>query len=154
MSSFNLSQRAGDAPVTGEQPPQLQFSDQSPRDIYRKMAEWFFSTFPHTREEPTRISVPTSRALWLNEDVEASPDAFMPPPGSREFAHLHEDGSFHLVMDEKDEQEVITKGWGLYHPWRDRGVNEILTFAPRDDKEVAVLKPVIEASYRFAMRKD
>ena len=57
-------------------------------------------------------------------------------------------------MDERDEQEVITKGWGLYHPWRDRGVNEILIFAPRDDKEVAVLKPVIEASYRFAMRKD
>jgi hypothetical protein len=154
MSSFNLPQRAGDPPVTGKQPPQLQFSDQSPRYIYRRMAEWFFSTFPHTREEPTRISVPTSRALWLNEDIEASPEAFMPPPGSREFAHLHEDCSFHLVMDEKEEQEVIAKGWGLYHPWRDRGVNEILIFAPRDDKEVAVLKPVIEASYRFAMRKD
>lgn len=149
MSNFNLPHRAGDPPVTGKQPPQLQFSDQSPRDVYGKMANWFFSTFPHTREEPTRISVPTSRALWLEEGIEASANAFMPPPGSREFAHLHEDGSLHLVMDEKDEQEVIAKGWGLYHPWRDRGVNEILIFAPRDETEVAILKPVIEASYRF-----
>ena len=152
MSSINLPHRAGDPLVTGKQPPQLPFSDQSPRDVYDKMAEWFFSTFPHAREEPTRISVPTSRALWLNEEVKAPADAFMPPSGSREFAHLHEDGSFHLVMDEKDEQEIIAKGWGLYHPWRDRGVNEILIFAPRDEQEVAVLKPVIEASYRFATR--
>jgi hypothetical protein len=59
MSNFTLSKRFGDPPVTGKQPPQLQFSDQSPRDVYLKMAEWFFSSFPHTREEPTRISVPT-----------------------------------------------------------------------------------------------
>jgi hypothetical protein len=114
------------------------------------MAEWFFSTFPHTREEPTRISVPTSRALWLDESINAKPEAFMPPPGSREFAHLHEDGSFHLVMAEADEEEVISKGWGLPHMWKDRGVNEILVYAPRTTEEIEILKPIIEASYRFA----
>lgn len=153
MSSLSLSQRAGDAPVTGQQPPQLQFSDQSPRDVYQKMADWFFSTFPHTREEPTRISVPTSRALWLDENIEAAPTVFMPPLGSREFAHLHEDGSFHLVMAEGDEQEVISKDWGLHHPWKHKGVNEILVYAPRNDEEIEILKPVVEASYRFAMRQ-
>ena len=117
------------------------------------MAKWFFSSFPHTREEPTRISVPTSRALWLDEDISASLSAFMPPPGSREFAHLHDDGSFHLVMDEDDEREVIAKGWGLHHPWKHRGVNEILVYAPRSDDEIEMLKPVIAASYRFAIRE-
>lgn len=150
MSSFNLSQRSGEPPVTGKQPPQLQFSDQSPQHVYGKMAEWFFSTFEYTREEPTRISVPTSRALWLDETIDASPCAFMPPPGSREFAHLHEDGSFHLVMAQEDENEVISKGWGLHHPWKDRGVNEILVYAPRNEAEIEILKPVISASYRFA----
>jgi hypothetical protein len=153
MSSFFLPQRAGDPPVTGQQPPQLQFSDQSPRDVYQKLADWFFSTYLHTREEPTRISVPTSRALWLDENIQASPAAFMPPPGSREFAHLHEDGSLHLVMAGEDEREVISKGWGLHHPWKDRGVNEILVYAPRNTEEIELLKPVIEASYRFAMRE-
>ncbi len=152
MNSFNLPQRAGKPPVTGLQPPQLQFSDTSPRDVYEAVADWFFSSFPHTREEPTRISVPTSRALWLDEALDAAPNSFMPPPGSREFAHLHEDGSFHLVMAEEDEGEVIAKGWGLHHPWKDRGVNEILVYAPRNAEEIETLKPVIEAAYAFATR--
>jgi len=151
MPSFTLPQRAGSPPETGLQPPQLQFSDASPRDVYGRMAAWFFAAFAETREEPTRISVPTTRALWLDEGVDAAPHAFMPPPGSREFAHLHEDGSFHLVLAPEDEQEVIDKGWGLHHPWKDRGVNEILVYAPRNDGEIEILKPVIEASYRFAI---
>jgi len=150
MQSFNLPQRVGDPPETGAKPPQLQFSEISPPNVYQAMAEWFFSTFPHTREEPTRISVPTSRALWLDESINAKPVAFMPPPGSREFAHLHADGSFHLVMAQADEEEVISKGWGLPHMWKDRGVNEILVYAPRTIEEIETLKPIIEASYRFA----
>jgi len=151
MPNFTLPQRAGSPPKTGLQPPQLQFSDTSPRDVYARMAAWFFAAFAETREEPTRISVPTTRALWLDESVDAAPDAFMPPPGSREFAHLHEDGSLHLVLAPDDEQEVIAKGWGLHHPWKDRGVNEILVYAPRDDAEIELLKPVIAASYRVAI---
>ena len=153
MPRFTLPQRPGTPPETGQQPPQLQFSDTSPRDVYRRMAAWFFAAFPAAREAPTRISVPTTRALWLDEDVDAAPRAFMPPAGSREFAHLHEDGSFHLVMAPEDEREVIEKGWGLPHPWQDRGVNEILVYAPRTDDEIELLKPVIEASYRFAIGK-
>jgi hypothetical protein len=153
MSTFRLPHRTGEPPKTGLQPPQLQFSDQSPCDVYEKVAAWFFSSFPHAREEPTRISVPSSRALWLDENIAAPASAFMPPRGSREFAHLHEDGSFHLVMDEDDEAEVIQKGWGLHHPWKNRGVNEILVYAPRNTQEIEILKPVIEASYRFARRE-
>jgi hypothetical protein len=150
MQLLSLPQRVGAPPETGAKPPQLQYSETSPRDVYQAMAEWFFSTFPYTREEPTRISVPTSRALWLDESINAKPEAFMPPPGSREFAHLHEDGSFHLVMVAADEEEVISKGWGLPHMWKDRGVNEILVYAPRTVEEIEILKPIIEASYRFA----
>ena len=34
--------------------------------------------------------------------------------------------------------------------WKDRGVNEILVYAPRTIEEIDILKPIIEASYRFA----
>ena len=30
---------------------------------------------------------------------------------------------------------------------------KILLYAPRDDEEIELLKPVIEASYRFAIRE-
>ncbi|MGI9352487.1 MAG: hypothetical protein ACR2O3_13060 [Rhizobiaceae bacterium] len=152
MSNFNLSQREGEPPKTGLVVPQLQYSDLSPRDVYEKVAQWFFSNFPQTREEPTRISVPSTRALWLDENIEAPQSSFMPPPGSREFAHLHEDGSFHLVMSEADQKEIVSKGWGLYHPYKDRGVNEVLLYAPRDMEEFELIKPVVDASYRFAIR--
>ena len=56
-------------------------------------------------------------------------------------------------MAPADEQEVIEKGWGLPHPWKDRGVNEIPVYAPRDDAEIEILKPVIAAAYRFAIGK-
>ncbi len=153
MNSFVLEQRRGAAPITGEQPPQLQFSGTSPREIYQAMAAWFFTSFDHTREEPIRISVPSSRALWLDERIDADPEAFMPSPGSREFTHLHKDGSLHLVLSERDEGEVTAKEWGLHHPWKNAGVNEILVYAPRDLEEVELLKPVIEASYKFAMSR-
>jgi hypothetical protein len=153
MKRLDLSPRHGTQPKTGLQPPQLQFSETSPPAVYEQMAAWFFSTFPDTREEPTRISVATSRALWLNEYVPASSDSFMPPPGSREFAHLHADGSLHLVLREDDQLEVIGKGWGLPHPWKDRGVNEIMIFAPRDEQEIEDLKPVVAAAYAYATRR-
>ena len=150
MPNYDLPRRGGDVPRTGLQPPQLQFSDTSPRWVYRKVADWLFSAFPKVREEPTRISVPGSRALWLDEAVPASASAFMPPPGSREFAHLHEDGSLHVVVPDSVRREILAKGWGLDHPWKDRGVNEVLVFAPRTDEEIEVIKSIVGESYRFA----
>jgi len=91
--------------------------------------------------------------LWLDENITAPTSAFMPPNGSREFAHLHQDGSFHLVIADADEREVIEKGWGLPHPWKNRGVNEILVNAPRNSEEIGLLKLVIEASYHFAIQE-
>lgn len=154
MASFELPEREGDPPETGKVPPQLQFSDTSPPDIYRKMADWMFTTFDMAREEPTRISVKGARALWLDETIDAPPQVFMPPPGSREFAHIHPDGSFHLVLPSEDETEILKKGWGLYHPNRAQGVNEVLVYAPRNEAELELLKPVIAASYAFATQQN
>ena len=42
----------------------------------------------------------------LDEGISAAhDDAFTPPPGSREFCHLHEGGSFHAVLDTPIEEE-------------------------------------------------
>ena len=148
---FKLPERRGDAPKIGAVPPQLQFSDKSPRDIYQKLHDWMFSTFPKVRKEPTRISVPTSIAMWLDENEEVGhADAFMPPPGSREFTHLHLDGSIHTVVSDAVEKEILAKRWGVRHMYYDQGVKEMLVYAPRNNEELGIVKSVIIKSYEYA----
>lgn len=146
-----LPKRIGQAPRTGQEPPQLQYSDTSPQEIVDTLKAWAFSAFDHAREEPTRISVPTARALWLDESVPAAPEAFMPPPGSREFAHFHADGSMHVVLSDENERAVLDAGWGIPHVYHHRGVKEMLIFAPRDADEMETVKAIVLASYENAM---
>lgn len=149
--SLELPSRVGDAPEIGQVPPQLQFSDLGPETIRLALKQWAFKAFPKAREHDTLISVPSSRALWLNESVPvAHDDAFMPPSGSREFCHLHEDGSFHAVVDVSIENEILEKRWGVRHMYYDRGVKEVLVYAPRNDHELMLAKRIIIESYRYA----
>jgi hypothetical protein len=116
-----LPRREGDAPQIGQQPPQLQFSDLGPDEIRHQLNQWAFGTFPNVEERDTLISVPTSRALWLLESVAAAhTDAFMPPAGSREFCHLHQDGSLHAVVETSIELQILEMGWGVRHMYFDR----------------------------------
>jgi hypothetical protein len=148
---FKLPVREGHHPKIGQVPPQLQFSDFGPDEIRLELIEWSFNTFPNVREHDTLISVPTSRALWLDEKVKAAhDDAFMPPPNSREFCHLHADGSFHTVVAVVVEDEILEQQWGVRHMYYDRGVKEVLVYAPRNDNELTVAKKIILESYRYA----
>jgi hypothetical protein len=151
IENLNLPIRVGDAPEIGQVPPQLQFSDLGPEAVRLALKVWAFQAFPKAREHDTLISVPSSRALWLDESVPVvHDDAFMPPSGSREFCHLHEDGSFHAVVDRSVEDEILEKGWGVRHMYYDRGVKEVLVYAPRDAQELMLAKSIVIESYRYA----
>jgi len=152
MNTFTLPQREGEPPKIGETVPQLQFSDKSPDNIRLLLSRWVFSTLPDVSEEDTRISVHTTRAIWLDEKVEAAhSDAFMPPPGGREFCHIHLDGSIHAVVADEVEDEIVRSNWGKRHPmYESHGVKEVIVYAPRDKDEVETLKKVILKSYEYA----
>lgn len=110
-----------------------------------------FETFPKVRKEPTRISVPSSIAMWLDENENVGHvDAFMPPSGGREFTHLHLDGSIHTVVAIAVENEIISKNWGVRHMYYNRGVKEVLVYAPRSKEELEILKSVVIKSYEYA----
>jgi hypothetical protein len=148
---FTLPMRIGDAPEIGEVPPQLQFTNKSPREVYLKMHNWMFSTFAKVRKEPTRISVPSSIAMWLDENENVGNiDAFMPPSGGREFTHLHLDGSIHTVLGTAVENEILAKKWGLRHMYYNQGAKEVLVYAPRNEEELEVFKKIIIRSYEYA----
>ncbi len=154
QQKFCLPERTGEAPQTGQTPPQLQFSDKSPRVIYQKFHDWMFTSFPKVRKEPTRISVPTSIAMWLDENEDVGHfDAFMPPSGSREFTHIHLDGSLHTVVATDIENEIIEKKWGVRHMYYDRGVKEVLVYAPRNEEEIEIAKTIVIKSYEYATGK-
>lgn len=149
--SVKLPIREGKHPQIGQKPPQLQFSDFGPEEIRLALREWAFNAFPNVTEHDTAISVNASRALWLDEEVLAAhDDAFMPTPGSREFCHLHQDGSFHAVVAVEIENEILKQQWGVRHMYYNRGVKEVLVFAPRNDAELIVAKKIITESYRYA----
>jgi hypothetical protein len=150
-NTFQLPVRKGNPPEIGQVPPQLQFSDLGSDEIRLSLKRWAFNVFPNVREHDTLISVPSSRALWLDEKVPAAhDDAFMPPSNSREFCHLHEDGSFHTVVDISIEDEILKKQWGVRNMYYDRGVKEVLVYAPRDESELILAKKIIVESYRYA----
>jgi len=154
QAQFEIPKRVGDKPVTGSQPPHLQFSDQSPKQLFDKMAQWALydlpKLVPFIRKHPTMISVPSSQALWLDESKLAVKDAFMPPSGSREFAHLHADGSWHLVVDVNTVEEIINTGWGERHPWYNQGVLEVMVYAPRTEEELSIVKQLVKTSIEHA----
>lgn len=153
MEKLNLDRRSGDPPEVSQQIPQHQLSDRSPKLIYDAFHAWLFDprTFPKAEKKPTMISVSTAEALFLKPEISAAhDDCFMPPEGSREFIHLHEDGSCHLVASTEVEDEVLAKNWGLRHPYYDRGVKEIFVYAPRNEEEIEVLKKLVEESYKYA----
>ena len=120
--------------------------------MYNKLAGWAFTAFPNVREEPSRISLPGTRALWLHESIRvAHRDAIMPAVGTREFAHLHEDGSMHINVSEEIKPEIVSKKWAELHPWRARGINSILVYAPRTEEDLEVIKTILQQSYKYAV---
>lgn len=151
MADFTLPTREGQRPKTGDHVPHLQLSDTSPPEFVVELMDWAVNNLPDVREEPTRISVSSTRALWLDESVSAAhDDSFMPPAGSREFAHVHADGSMHLCMSDDAVREIVEKSWGEPHPMKDEGVNEVLCYAPRNREELQTVQLVLIESYLHA----
>lgn len=148
---LGLPPRTGDRPRTGDAVPHLHRTQKSPRHVRAALLEWAGAALPGVSLRASLVSVPSTVALWLDESVPAAPGArFMPPPGSREFAHVHGDGSMHLCLPERTEHELFEGGWGEPHPLRERGVREVLAYAPRDEGELALSEALLAESYRYA----
>jgi len=104
---------------------------------------------PGVRNEPTRISVPGARALWLDERLPlAHPELILI---GREFAHIHPDGSLHVTLDPQRAREASERGWAEPHPIaREIGIEGmVLLYTPLDETELDVVFGLIVDSYNF-----
>jgi hypothetical protein len=150
---LELLQRAGARPRTTPTNPHTQL-DQQPADprLAEELARRVFA-LPGVAEEPSGISVPGARALVLAPGVPAGPpEAFLI---GREFAHLHPapDHSAHAMLPPEVVREAVDAGWAESHPVARMGLipdTAVMLYAPRDDRELAVIETLIGASREFA----
>lgn len=106
---------------------------------------------PSTEIRPSEISEPGATAFFLAEGTRPPRGAVLLPPRlTAEFAHVHRDGSLHLALSGKDQDELIDKGWGERHPLYSPAVNVVMLYGPRTAEELDVARTVVAASYRYA----
>lgn len=60
------------------------------------------------------------------------------------------DGSWHLVVGEELVETILDADRGERHPWYERGVLEVLVYAPRDEVERRVVQQLVLASIEHA----
>lgn len=128
--------------------PHTQIGVQPHPDLNRELFRRAFA-LPDVRNEPTRISVPGARALWLDERLALAHGELILV--GREFAHIHPDGSLHATLDPRRAQEAIEKGWAEPHPIAAHiGVDGmVLLYTPLDETELDVIFGLVVDSYNF-----
>lgn len=147
-----LPERRGPRPQTTPTNPHMQLDQLPAGRVIAALAGALFA-LPGVREQPSAISVPGARALWLEpNDARGPRDAFLV---GREFAHLHPppEGSLHVALPPSLASEAISRGWAEIHPVARLGLipgNVVMLYAPRDDAEVAVVLGLVRAALAFA----
>jgi len=106
-------------------------------------------SLPDVRDEPTRISIPGARAIWLREDLPLAHGEVVLQ--GREFAHIHPDASFHVTLSPQRAREAIEAGWAESHPLAHQiGIEGmVLLYTPRDMQELDVIFQLVVDSYNF-----
>ncbi|ATY61315.1 phospholipase carboxylesterase [Cordyceps militaris] len=98
---------------------------------------------------PSQLEGPKHQALWLGEAAEKP--AYLAKSTRGEFAHVHPDGSSHLILSLADAETATAKGWAERHMLS--GVllplNYVFVYAPRDEDELEVWQQFLAASISF-----
>jgi len=152
--SFIIEKRQGEKPITDNVIPHTQYSQNSSDKMIDELATWLFS-LEHIELKHSLISVQGTPGAFFKADVKGlNPAALLV---DREFTHIHPQpmgGSQHLALSPEDANEVIKKGWGEEHPLLKMGqlrTHTIMVYAPRDEKDLAVIKQITKRAYDFAL---
>ncbi|KAJ6789146.1 hypothetical protein PWT90_01538 [Aphanocladium album] len=146
--------RRGDRPeVPTYVAPQRQMSDHSDVNVTEAMKLYLAGSTAENRElltiAPSQLEGPKHQALWLQET--ATKPKWLAKSTKGEIAHVHHDGSSHLIMSLADAEVATEKGWAERHMLS--GVifplSYMLVYSPRDKAELQVWKQLLSASIAF-----
>lgn len=146
MQPTALPQRGGPRPLTNKNMPHSQVGARPDPPVHAELFRRAFA-LPGVSNEPTVISVPGARALWLDESL----PLLQPVMAGREFAHIHPDGSLHASLSPERAHEAIEAGWAEPHPMALYMGNEgvVMLYTPRTMEELDVIFQLIVDSYNF-----
>jgi phospholipase/carboxylesterase len=142
----NFPKRVGPRPDTYKLPPHTQLDARPVPELIAALADHCFS-LPSVHEEPTRISVPGARGLVADSGVAVAIDLLMV---EREFAHIHPDGSMHVVLAPDDALAAIEAGWAEPHPMAaffNPGM--VMLYTPRDHGELDVITALVDRCWSY-----
>ena len=152
-----LPERAGPRRQTTGDVPHQQLDAEPVPEVDAELRRRVFA-LPGVEDRASERSLPGARGLWLVEGLELVRDEVLGGAregvlgSTREFAHIHPDGSLHVWLSVERAIEVDATKWGELHPWVDRdgfwdGVVMIYTPESLDDLEIT-LQIVVDA-YNF-----
>lgn len=136
MAAWPIPNRQLDQPIDAAMRTRLSAAFDAQADRRRDLLEYRLSHFEKR-----------NAALTLLDAVPHRADAIK---SRGEIAHMHDDGSMHMIFSEADAVAVIERGWGERHP--SIGVLPALpptylyVYPPRDATELAVVERLLEAS--------
>lgn len=148
MTGGTLPRRPGPRPRTHKAPPHTQLDAEPVPELIIELASRCFA-LPHVTEVPSRISVPGARALVATSDA---PFDRTKAIIGREFAHIHPDGSMHVLLSAELAAEAIDAGWAEPHPMAaayESGF--VLVYTPRDTQELDVIWHIVQAVHSHVM---
>ncbi len=137
-----------------------QHNDTTIRGIQRKLIESYAADTKYQLAYKRSFFERHNNALFVRDSAAGNPA--MMPITRAEIGHVHPtDGSMHMILSPSDAIVVIENGWGELHglagqvfaPGRELAPGYMMIYSPRTEKELAVVKQILEAAIRFNSSK-
>ncbi|KAH7267810.1 uncharacterized protein BKA55DRAFT_556608 [Fusarium redolens] len=167
----SLPRRKGERAILGGIAPHRQLSQHAPKQMRTYIENLFANA---ARQHPSILETKKSLyerhhdALFVSQELLESRSGILPKTAiiaRGELGHGHPDLSVHLYLSPADARVIIEKGWGERHrlsvPETSWVKNKyaiastyLMIYGPRDEKEMEVLRVILENSIRFMTGQD
>lgn len=152
-----LPERIGERRQTTGDVPHQQLGAEPVPEVDSELRRRIFA-LPGVEDRASERSLPGARGLWFTDGLELVRTDVLGGAregvigSSREFAHVHPDGSLHVWLPVERAIEVHETKWGELHPWVDRenfwdGV--VMVYTPESLDEVDVAVRIVVDAYNF-----
>lgn len=147
-----MSARSGPRPSLDTGWPCLQRDQVASAEMTRALSEFCAGLEGCGRAVPP-FEAPGEAFALAPDLARGQPEAFLSEPI---WANLRPDGALHLGLKPEWAQKVIDKGWATIHPFARYMAGAVppqslLVFAPRDRRELAVVRRIADAAHGYAM---
>lgn len=155
--SSPLPRRQGSPPtIPGFAAPQRQTSQKRDEAFLNHLNAYLAGVAASRPEElaikGSGLELPTYPAVWV---AEGCVPEHLQRATKGEIAHVHPEGSAHVVLSLNDAEEVLEKGWGMLHRLAKRVGNlplgYVFLYAPRDEADEVVWRRIVDAAVAYGL---